>query len=52
MRLFFGSTSRTLHSTSSPTLMTLEGCFTRSVQDISLTWMRPSMPSSNSTNAP
>ena len=46
------STSRTTASTSSPTETTFDGCLIRLVQDISDTWIRPSMPGSSSTKAP
>ena len=52
MRLLARSTSRTTTSTTSPMATTLEGCFTRWVQDISEMCTSPSTPSSSSTKAP
>ena len=52
MRFCRGSTSSTTASTVSPMASTFDGCLTRLVQDISLTWTRPSMPCSSSMNAP
>ena len=52
MRRSVGLTLRTIVSTSSPGLTSLEGCLMRLVQVISETWTRPSMPCSSSTNAP
>jgi hypothetical protein len=52
MRLFSMSMPRTLASTMSPMLTSLEGCLMRLFQVISEMWTRPSMPSSSSTNAP
>jgi hypothetical protein len=49
---FPSSTSRITDSTSSPMETTFEGCLIRLVQDISDTWMRPSIPGSISTKAP
>ena len=45
-------TPSTLASTTWPTLSTSAGRTMRLVQDNSETWMRPSTPSSSSTNAP
>ena len=52
MRRAVGSTPSTIASTLSPTLRIFEGCLTRLLHDISLTWMSPSTPASSSTNAP
>ncbi len=52
MRRWPMSSSVTMASTSWPTLRILEGLTTFLVHDISLTWIRPSTPSSSSTKAP
>ncbi len=46
------SSSETMASTSSPTARIFDGLTTFLVHDISLTWIRPSTPSSISTKAP
>src|SRR5438034_965599 len=40
MRRAVGSTPSTIASTVSPTLRSFDGCFTRLLHDISLTWIR------------
>ena len=52
MRRAPGSTPSTIASTVSPTLRIFDGCLTRLLHDISLTWISPSTPGSSSTNAP
>ena len=52
MRRWSMSSSETIASTSSPTSRILAGLTTFLVHDISLTWIRPSTPSSISTKAP
>ena len=52
MRCASWSMPSTWHSTSWPTVRIFEGCLTFLDQDISETWIRPSTPSSSSTNAP
>ena len=44
MRRAVGSTPRTIASTGSPTLRIFDGCLTRLLHDISLTWISPSTP--------
>ncbi len=52
--IFFssGETASTTHSTLAPLLSTSLGWFSLRVHDRSEMWIRPSMPSSSSTNAP
>ena len=52
MRRRSSSMSRTMTSTSSPSVTTLRGSTFLFVQSISETWTRPSMPASTSTKAP
>ena len=52
MRRAVGSTPSTIASTVSPTLRIFDGCLTRLLHDISLTWIRPSTPGSSSMKAP
>ena len=47
-----GVDESTIASTVSPTFRIFEGCLTRLLHDISLTWIRPSTPASSSMNAP
>ncbi len=52
MRRWLRSSSVTMASISWPTTSSFDGLTTFFVQDISLTWIRPSTPSSSSTKAP
>ena len=52
MRRAVGSTPSTIASTVSPTFRIFDGCFTRLLHDISLTWISPSTPGSSSMKAP
>ena len=51
-RWFSASMLSTIASTVSPFFSASDGCFNRLLHDISEMWIRPSMPSSTSTNAP
>ncbi len=51
-RWFSASMLSTIASTSSPFFSISDGCLRRLLHDMSEMWMRPSMPSSTSTNAP
>ncbi len=52
IRRAVGSTPSTCASTVSPTFRIFDGCLTRLLHDISLTWISPSTPASSSMNAP